>query len=79
MQLGLEPEDLTGNPIIGILNTRSDINACYGHLRSRGGLAPTVPPASDCPAAGDIAALSRSYRFDARIVAQNVRGDDLLL
>ena len=35
MQLGLEPEDQTGNRVNAILNTRSDINACHGHLGDR--------------------------------------------
>ncbi|WP_237479175.1 L-arabinonate dehydratase [Lichenibacterium dinghuense] len=35
MQLGLEPEDWAGKPIIAVLNTWSDINPCHGHFRER--------------------------------------------
>ena len=34
-QLGYDRADWTGKPMIGILNTWSDINACHGHLRER--------------------------------------------
>ncbi len=34
-QLGFDRTDWVGKPVIGILNTWSDINACHGHLRER--------------------------------------------
>jgi dihydroxy-acid dehydratase len=34
-QLGLDPEEHLGKPVIGILNTWSDINPCHMHLRER--------------------------------------------
>ncbi|MDE1972985.1 MAG: dihydroxy-acid dehydratase, partial [Hyphomicrobiales bacterium] len=34
-QLGYDRDDWSGKPVIGILNTWSDINACHGHLRER--------------------------------------------
>ncbi len=34
-QLGFDRADWVGKPVIGILNTWSDINACHGHLRER--------------------------------------------
>jgi dihydroxy-acid dehydratase len=34
-QLGYDRADWAGKPVIGILNTWSDINACHGHLRQR--------------------------------------------
>jgi dihydroxy-acid dehydratase len=34
-QLGYDHDDWVGKPVIGIVNTWSDINACHGHLRSR--------------------------------------------
>jgi dihydroxy-acid dehydratase len=34
-QLGYDRDDSAGKPVIGILNTWSDINACHGHLRDR--------------------------------------------
>ncbi len=34
-QFGYDPEDWNGKPVIGIINTWSDINACHGHLRAR--------------------------------------------
>jgi dihydroxy-acid dehydratase len=34
-QLGFDRADWAGKPVIGILNTWSDINACHGHLRER--------------------------------------------
>ena len=35
LQLGYRREDFTGKPIIGILNTWSEINPCNAHLRER--------------------------------------------
>ncbi len=35
MQIGLEREDFVGKPVIGIVNTWSDINPCHTHLRER--------------------------------------------
>jgi dihydroxy-acid dehydratase len=37
MQLGLAEEDFRGRPVIGILNTWSEINSCHGHFRERAG------------------------------------------
>ena len=34
-QGGYDAEDFTGKPVIGILNTWSDINFCHTHLRAR--------------------------------------------
>jgi dihydroxy-acid dehydratase len=34
-QLGYDRADWVGKPVIGIINTWSDINACHGHLRAR--------------------------------------------
>src|ERR1700676_1629311 len=34
-QLGLARADWVGKPVIGIINTGSDITACHGHLRAR--------------------------------------------
>jgi dihydroxy-acid dehydratase len=34
-QMGYDAEDWTGRPIIGIVNTWSDINQCHAHLRDR--------------------------------------------
>jgi dihydroxy-acid dehydratase len=34
-QLGYDRDEWAGKPVIGILNTWSDINACHGHLRAR--------------------------------------------
>src|SRR6201993_69270 len=34
-QMGYDAADWAGKPVIGILNTWSDINACHGHLRAR--------------------------------------------
>src|SRR5258708_16370181 len=34
-QLGYDSPDWDGKPVIGIINTWSDINACHGHLRAR--------------------------------------------
>lgn len=35
MQLGYSEEEFRGKPIIGILNTWSEINSCHSHLRER--------------------------------------------
>lgn len=35
MQIGLSREDFVGKPVIGIINTWSDINPCHTHLRER--------------------------------------------
>ena len=34
-QIGYDAEDWRGKPVIAIINTWSDINACHAHLRSR--------------------------------------------
>src|SRR5581483_2778039 len=34
-QIGYDAEDWTGKPVIGIVNTWSEINPCHAHLRSR--------------------------------------------
>ena len=34
-QLGYDRADWAGKPVIGILNTWSEINPCHGHLRER--------------------------------------------
>src|SRR5215475_10124589 len=34
-QGGFDHADFRGKPVIGIVNTWSDINACHGHLRDR--------------------------------------------
>jgi dihydroxy-acid dehydratase len=34
-QIGYDADDWAGKPVIGIVNTWSDINACHAHLRSR--------------------------------------------
>src|SRR3974390_2301573 len=34
-QIGYDRADWAGKPVIGIINTWSDINACHGHLRDR--------------------------------------------
>ena len=34
-QIGYDADDWGGKPVIGIINTWSDINACHAHLRSR--------------------------------------------
>src|SRR5688500_5039049 len=33
LQNGFAAEDFAGKPVIGILNTWSDMNTCHGHLR----------------------------------------------
>ena len=35
MQLGYSEEEYMGRPIIGVLNTWSELNACHGHFRER--------------------------------------------
>ena len=34
-QIGYDAEDWNGRPVIGIINTWSDINQCHAHLRDR--------------------------------------------
>ncbi len=34
-QMGFDSEDFVGKPVIGILNTWSDLNTCHTHLRER--------------------------------------------
>ncbi len=57
MQLGFAEEDFIGRPIIGVLNTWSEINSCHSHFRERaqdvkrgvaqaGGLAVELPSLS---------------------------------
>lgn len=35
MQLGYSPEEFMGRPLIGILNTWSEMNSCHSHFRER--------------------------------------------
>lgn len=35
MQMGYDPEDWEGRPVIAIINTWSDINPCHAHFRQR--------------------------------------------
>ena len=35
MQMGYAPDDWAGKPVVGILNTWSDINPCHAHFRQR--------------------------------------------
>src|SRR6186713_1022122 len=35
MQMGYAPDDWAGRPVIGILNTWSDLNPCHAHFKSR--------------------------------------------
>src|SRR5690606_10093335 len=35
MQLGYSEEDFMGRPVIGILNTWSELNSCHGHFPER--------------------------------------------
>ena len=35
MQMGYGPDDWAGRPVIGILNTWSDINPCHAHFKQR--------------------------------------------
>ena len=35
LQLGFEREDFIGKPVVGIVNTWSEINPCHAHLRER--------------------------------------------
>src|ERR1700745_2058530 len=35
LQMGYAPEEFMGKPVIGIINTWSDINPCHGHFRLR--------------------------------------------
>ena len=35
MQMGYGPEDWKGKPVIGILNTWSDVNQCHAHFKQR--------------------------------------------
>ncbi|MEO3435290.1 L-arabinonate dehydratase [Inquilinus sp. CAU 1745] len=57
MQLGYSEEEFMGRPIIGVLNTWSELNSCHGHFRQRaddvkrgvaqaGGLAVELPSLS---------------------------------
>jgi dihydroxyacid dehydratase/phosphogluconate dehydratase len=34
-QMGFGPEDYAGRPVIGIINTWSDLNPCHQHFRDR--------------------------------------------
>lgn len=35
MQMGYDAEDWMGKPVIGIINTWSDINPCHAHFKQR--------------------------------------------
>jgi dihydroxy-acid dehydratase len=35
LQIGYDREDFAGKPVVGVINTWSDINPCHAHLRTR--------------------------------------------
>ena len=35
MQMGYDNDEMAGKPVIGILNTWSDLNPCHAHFRQR--------------------------------------------
>ena len=62
-QIGYDADDWSGKPVIGIINTWSDINPCHAHLRAaRRGREARRAAGRRLPdrAAGDVAVASRS-------------------
>ncbi|WP_406642717.1 L-arabinonate dehydratase [Amycolatopsis sp. WGS_07] len=72
-QLGYEPEEHLGKPVIGILNTWSDINPCHQHLRERAEQVKRgVWQAGGFPLEFPVATLSETYQKPTPMLYRNL-------
>ncbi|MGW4395852.1 L-arabinonate dehydratase [Amycolatopsis nivea] len=72
-QLGYEPGEHLGKPVIGILNTWSDINPCHQHLRERAEQVKRgVWQAGGFPLEFPVATLSETYQKPTPMLYRNL-------
>jgi len=72
-QLGLNPEEHLGKPVIGILNTWSGINPCHMHLRERAEqVARGVWQAGGYPVEFPVSTLSETYQKPTPMMYRNL-------
>src|SRR5207302_5697373 len=72
-QLGYLPEEHLGKPVIGILNTWSDINPCHMHLRERAEQVKRgVWQAGGFPLEFPVATLSETYQKPTPMLYRNL-------
>ncbi|MFI5613819.1 L-arabinonate dehydratase [Amycolatopsis sp. NPDC051903] len=72
-QLGYEPQEHLGKPVIGILNTWSDINPCHMHLRERAEQVKRgVWQAGGFPLEFPVATLSETYQKPTPMLYRNL-------
>ena len=72
-QLGLASEEFAGRPVIGILNTWSDLNTCHGHFRQRAEeVKRGVWQAGGCPLEVPVMSLSETYMKPTSMFYRNL-------
>ena len=72
-QLGVEPEEYLGKPLIAILNTWSGINSCHMHLRERAEQVKRgVLEAGGFPVEFPVATLSESFQKPTPMMYRNL-------
>jgi dihydroxy-acid dehydratase len=72
-QLGLNPEEHLGKPVIAILNTWSGINPCHMHLRERAEqVARGVWQAGGYPVEFPVATLSETFQKPTPMLYRNL-------
>ena len=76
-QLGIGAEELAGKPVIGILNTWSDINPCHMHLRERAqAVKRGVWEAGGYPVEMPVATLSETFQKPTPMLYRNLLAMD---
>ena len=76
-QLGIGAEELSGKPLIGILNTWSDINPCHMHLRERAqAVKRGVWEAGGYPVEMPVATLSETFQKPTPMLYRNLLAMD---
>jgi len=76
-QLGIGAEELANKPIIGILNTWSDINPCHMHLRERAqAVKRGVWEAGGYPVEMPVATLSETFQKPTPMLYRNLLAMD---
>ncbi len=72
-QLGIGADELAGKPVIGILNTWSDINPCHMHLRERAqAVKRGVWQAGGYPVEMPVATLSETFQKPTPMLYRNL-------
>ncbi|MGA2802914.1 MAG: L-arabinonate dehydratase [Acidimicrobiales bacterium] len=76
-QLGIGAEELAGKPVIGILNTWSDINPCHMHLRERAqAVKRGIWEAGGYPIEMPVATLSETFQKPTPMLYRNLLAMD---